>query len=123
MVSSPPVGQRLQQVLRRTDVRCRYGGDEFMIVLPETGDNGAARVAEWIRVEMEQVLTAVSGEHVGMTVSVGTATTHHGDMPPAELIDRADRALYEAKAQGRNCVRAGNLSRTASTVAVSLAAS
>ncbi|MEN3336786.1 MAG: hypothetical protein V7647_462 [Acidobacteriota bacterium] len=99
------VGQRLHQVLRRTDVRCRYGGDEFMIVLPETGESGASRVAEWVRVEMEQVLTAVSGQHVGMTVSVGIATAQRGELQPPEIIDRADRALYEAKAQGRNCVR------------------
>jgi diguanylate cyclase (GGDEF)-like protein len=99
------VGQRMRQVLRRSDIRCRYGGDEFIIVLPDTGDAGAARVGEWIRGEMEQVATAVSGERIAITVSVGTATVHNGDVPPAELIDRADRALYEAKAHGRNCVR------------------
>lgn len=99
------VGQRMRQVLRRSDVRCRYGGDEFMFVLPDTGDSGAARVAEWIRGEMEQVATTVSGERVAITVSVGTATVHNGEAQPADLIDRADRALYEAKAHGRNCVR------------------
>ncbi len=100
------VGQRMRQVLRRSDVRCRYGGDEFMIVLPDTGESGAARVGEWIRGEMEQIVLAIAGDRLGVTVSVGTATVHNGEQRCTELIERADRALYEAKAEGRNRVQA-----------------
>ncbi len=99
------VGQRMRQVLRRSDVRCRYGGDEFMIVLPDTGEAGAARVGEWLRSEMEQIALTVSGERIGITISVGTATVHNGEMRPNDLIELADRAMYGAKSEGRNCVR------------------
>ena len=99
------VGQRIRHVLRRSDVRCRYGGDEFLIVLPETGEAGALRVGEWLRAEIEQIQVN-SQDRVVPTISVGVATAHAGEMTGAALVDRADRALYEAKAAGRNCVRA-----------------
>ena len=99
------VGQRIRQVLRRSDVRCRYGGDEFLVVLPETGEAGALRVGEWLRTEIEQIQVH-SPDRVSPTISVGVATAHAGEMTGAALVDRADRALYEAKAAGRNCVRA-----------------
>jgi diguanylate cyclase (GGDEF)-like protein len=99
------VGQRIRHVLRRSDLRCRYGGDEFLILLPETGDAGALRVAEWIRAEIEGV--ALPGaERLRLTISVGVASVYDGETTPAVLIDSADRALYQAKAAGRNCVRA-----------------
>lgn len=100
------VGQRVRQVLRRSDVRCRYGGDEFLIVLPETSASGAARVGEWLRSEMEQIEVSPAGERVPVTISVGVATTVGAALPAAMLIDCADRALYLAKADGRNVVRA-----------------
>jgi diguanylate cyclase (GGDEF)-like protein len=102
------VGQRVRQVLRRSDIRCRYGGDEFLILLPETSETGAVRVAEWLRGEMEQPLLSPSGEQLPVSISVGVATTEAGRLTATALIDRADRALYRAKAAGRNCVRASD---------------
>ena len=99
------VGLRLRQVLRRSDVRCRYGGDEFMVVLPETPTAGAARVAEWIRSEIEQIHVTGSRGGVHPTISIGVATAIAGDNV-ADLLERADRGLYAAKAAGRNCARA-----------------
>jgi diguanylate cyclase (GGDEF)-like protein len=98
------VGQRLRNILRKSDVRCRYGGDEFLVLLPETPEAGAIRVAEWIRAEIEQI--RIDAAHsIPVSVSVGVASALGGDTTTAALIERADRALYDAKAAGRNCVR------------------
>ena len=97
------IGHRLRQVLRRSDFRCRFGGDEFLIVLPETPAAGAARVAEWVRGEIEQIVVVGRETRITPTISVGVATATAGEKTDA-LLERADRSLYAAKAAGRNRV-------------------
>jgi diguanylate cyclase (GGDEF)-like protein len=96
------VGAQLTRVLRSTDVRCRYGGDEFLIILPDTPLIGAKQVAESVRREMATLAMVAGGKTIAVTVSVGVASAEHAEIGITGLIERADNALYQAKRAGRD---------------------
>jgi diguanylate cyclase (GGDEF)-like protein len=89
---------------RESDVLARLGGDEFIVMLPETTVAAAAQFAERLRRRVEDSTPSVYGEYVGVTVSIGIAGASIGPSGIEELLRRADEALYEAKALGRNRV-------------------
>lgn len=99
------VGKRMQEVLRGSDLKCRYGGEEFLVLLPETPLHGARRVAETMRKEIADRPVPWSGEALTITASFGLAQTLPGEVNVQAVIARADQALYRAKDDGRNCVR------------------
>ena len=99
------VGKRMREVLRGSDLKCRYGGEEFLVVLPETPLHGARRVAETLRREIAERPIPWSGEGLTVTASFGLAQTMPGEVNVQAVITRADQALYRAKDDGRNCVR------------------
>lgn len=103
------IGLRLRDVLRHSDVRGRFGGDEFLIVLPDTPAAGALHVAEAIRRELEALQIPLASGAERITASVGVATALPGEIEAARLVGRVDRALYLAKAEGRNRVAAAPL--------------
>ncbi|SMP74058.1 sensor domain-containing diguanylate cyclase [Noviherbaspirillum suwonense] len=93
---------------RASDVVARYGGEEIAVLLPQTQAAGALAAAERVREAVEAIAIQHAGSPVGhVTVSIGVATLAQGEHPdaPALLLREADRALYEAKAAGRNQVR------------------
>ncbi len=93
----------LKEAVRHNDICARYGGEEFTVVLPETHLAGAQIVAENIRRRVEDSL--FSAERIPVTVSLGVAEFPLHANTADGLLRRADRALYEAKAAGRNCSR------------------
>jgi len=99
------VGAQLTRVVRSTDVSCRYGGDEFLIILPDTHLLGSEHVAENLRREIATLAIAAAGERVlAVTASVGLAAAAPVELDVAALIKRTDEALYRAKRAGRNRV-------------------
>lgn len=90
---------------RVSDVVGRYGGEEFLMLLPETGQKGAMILAERIRNQIEKTAFSDEGKVIRITASVGVATCAHSDGGnPEEIIRTADNALYMAKHRGRNCI-------------------
>ena len=102
------VGKTLKESCRVYDVPGRYGGEEFCVVLPETRVGNTSVVAERIRQRLMSTPMTIGDEALSVTASFGIAgiecTPDESSLSPAALIDRADRALYSAKHNGRNRV-------------------
>jgi diguanylate cyclase (GGDEF)-like protein len=99
------VAGRMQRALRPFDVLGRWGGEEFLVILPDSDPDAALAVAERLReaVRTQPVSLGASGQAIEMTVSIGVATSL--DALPDALVHAADQALYAAKADGRDRVR------------------
>lgn len=98
------VGQQMHAVLRGSDLKCRYGGEEFLILLPDTTSAGARRVAELLRGKLEANPVPWNEIEVPVTASFGLTAVTPGELDVTAIIGRADAALYRAKENGRNCV-------------------
>lgn len=92
--------------LREQDIFARAGGDEFRLLLPGTPPSGAIVLAEKIRGEVNQVSLHAPSGSVNLSMSAGLCRCHPDDVGIDDIVRRADAALYEAKAAGRNAVRA-----------------
>jgi two-component system, cell cycle response regulator len=97
---------RIKRSIRGIDLACRYGGEEFVIVMPETDMTVAAMVAERLRrrIAAEPFAIAQGSRCIPVTISIGIAGLRDKDDTAAALLKRADQALYRAKRDGRNRV-------------------
>ncbi|MEH3143772.1 MAG: PleD family two-component system response regulator [Methylobacterium frigidaeris] len=97
---------RIRSHTRGIDIVARFGGEEIVVVVPDTGLDGARQVAERIRERVESAPFAIhrGTRSVDVTVSIGVAARQPGDTCALDLLKRADTALYKAKEEGRNRV-------------------
>ena len=99
------VAQTLKRSVRATDIACRYGGEEMSIILPNTGKNVAHSTAEKICERVSSNKFKLQGDkEVSVTISLGVSTYPQDGQTPSELIESADKRLYNAKNNGRNQV-------------------
>ena len=96
------IANLLQSHLRRSDISCRFGGEEFVVLLPNTVDSEAAITAEKIRKVLEQTPVKIQGDKT-LNISASFGVSDVGDIMD-DLLHHADEAMYKAKKQGRNRV-------------------
>lgn len=111
------VGATMSQVLRKGDTIARFGGEEFVVLLPEIGHDVIMGVAQDLRRAVETMPISHQGQSVSITVSVGGAYARDTDRDIQDLIQRADTALYRAKSSGRNHVSIDGLHLQIATAA------
>ena len=97
------IARKLEASTRREDVIARFGGEEFIVLLPESGRGAAYRVAERIRTNIERMRIPHNDDSLRVTVSIGANTVnHYRTSHPNTINDQADEALYTSKKEGRN---------------------
>ena len=95
----------LRGEVRTTDIVCRYGGEEFAVIFPETHLNLAVKVADRIREEIQNTPLRTDASEVNLTASMGASVYMKTSvLDIEEFIDSVDKYLYEAKQSGRNCI-------------------
>ncbi len=102
------LAKTLKHALRNDDIVCRLGGDEFLIICPNTDEEGIMHIAELIRKSVSKLRVSTGGEPWHGSISVGAAARTPEIENYRELIIVADKALYIAKQDGKNCVRTIN---------------
>ena len=96
------VARTIMASVRTTDIACRYGGEELLVLLPDCSLDEATQRAETLRSRIEQLSNVTNGQSV--TASLGVACSPETTAEPGELVAVADAALYQAKRLGRNRV-------------------
>jgi diguanylate cyclase (GGDEF)-like protein len=111
------VANRWRQNVRKLDILCRYGGDEFAVVLPGTSLPPAMKLARRLKSCLHHASLELEGETVSITASFGVDIySGEEDLDPSAFLKRADKYLLEAKARGRNRVWHGDRRRLITTV-------
>jgi len=99
------LGKILMEASRECDYVCRFGGDEFFVVMPEMNtENALVRAEKW-RGMIKAKHVIFRQKKIAPTISIGIATYPHGTFSAEDIVEAADQALYMAKEDGRNCVR------------------
>ena len=96
--------QTIKSVLRASDIFARIGGEEFAVLLFETSSKEAFEVAQKIRKEVEQINVRYKDKNINITTSIGLSKSEISDKTFHDIFERADKALFQAKEQGRNQV-------------------
>jgi len=97
------LGVILREQLRIPDIPARWGGEEFVVALPNTDLVGAGVAAERLRVAVAEATIRHGSVHIPVTISIGVSALEGGESLEV-LTERADQAMYAAKMRGRNCV-------------------